>query len=217
MVLLVAGFVSGCAGTGPQASGDQSSLNATSQVALVTAPALLPADPKDPWRDLIIEASDRFDVPQAWIRAVMHRESGGRATVNGKAITSTAGAVGLMQVMPSTYAELRDRHGLGPSAADPRDNIMAGTAYLREMYDLFGSPGFLAAYNCGPACYEAVKAGKQRLPRETRAYVAALSPVVARTAPRGTGGEPAQTPVMVASSLPANRPEPARSPAPSPV
>ena len=119
------------------------------------------------------------------------QESGGRATVKGKAITSPAGAVGLMQVMPATYAELRDRHGLGPTPTDPRDNIMAGTAYLREMYDQFGSPGFLAAYNCGPACFTAVQAGRQRLPKETRQYVAALAPVVAKTAPRGTGGETA--------------------------
>ena len=74
---------------------------------------------------------------------------------------------------------------------EPHDNIMAGTAYLREMYDQFGTPGFLAAYNCGPACYSAVQAGRQRLPKETRQYVAALAPVVAKTAPRGTGGEPA--------------------------
>ena len=166
------------------------SLAAPAQVALVT-PEPAPPDPKDPWRDLIAEASGRFDVPEQWIRAVMHRESGGRATVKGKPITSPAGAVGLMQVMPATYAELRDRHGLGPTPADPRDNIMAGTAYLREMYDQFGSPGFLGAYNCGPACYTAVQAGRQRLPKETRQYIAALAPVVAKTAPRGTGGEPA--------------------------
>jgi hypothetical protein len=166
-------------------------------------PEPLPLDPKDPWRDLIAEASDRFDVPEQWIRAVMRRESGGRATVNGKPITSPAGAVGLMQVMPATYAELRERHGLGPTPADPRDNIMAGTAYLREMYDQFGSPGFLAAYNCGPACLNAVKAGRQRMPRETRQYVAALAPIVAKTVPRGTGGEPVrETTVMVAAAEP---------------
>jgi hypothetical protein len=140
----------------------------------------------------------------------MHRESGGRATVKGKPITSPAGAIGLMQVMPATYAELRDRHGLGPTPTDPRDNIMAGTAYLREMYDQFGSPGFLAAYNCGPACYNAVQAGRQRLPKETRQYVAALAPVVAKTAPRGTGGDTAPAAAMVAAAeppKPVSRPE----------
>ena len=32
----------------------------------------------------------------------------------------------------------------------PHNNILAGTAYMREMYDVYGSPGFLAAYNAGP-------------------------------------------------------------------
>jgi hypothetical protein len=200
MVLLLGSFVSGCA-TSEMSGASDPSLAAPAQVALVT-PEPMPPDPKDPWRDLIAEASGRFDVPEQWIRAVMHRESGGRATVKGKPITSPAGAVGLMQVMPATYAELRDRHGLGPTPADPRDNIMAGTAYLREMYDQFGSPGFLGAYNCGPACYTAVQAGRQRLPKETRQYIAALAPVVAKTAPRGTGGEPTAEAVMVAAAEP---------------
>jgi hypothetical protein len=208
MVLLLGSFVSGCA-TSEQGSVSEQSLAAPTQVVL-TMPEPTPPDPKDPWRDLIAEASGRFDVPEQWIRAVMHRESGGRATVKGKPITSPAGAVGLMQVMPATYAELRDRHGLGPTPADPRDNIMAGTAYLREMYDQFGSPGFLAAYNCGPACYSAVQAGRQRLPRETKQYVAALAPVVAKTTPRGTGGEPATEAIMVAAAEP---PKPAPRPA----
>ena len=203
MVLLLGGLVSGCASTGQIGASGPSAMEPVQVAALAPAPAL-PPDPKDPWRDLIAEAAERFDVPEQWIRAVMHRESGGRATVNGRPITSPAGAIGLMQVMPATYAELSERHGLGPSPTDPHDNIMAGTAYIREMYDQFGSPGFLAAYNCGPACYSAVQAGRQRLPRETRLYMAALAPVVGRTAPRGTDGIPA-APVLVAA---ADRPNP---------
>jgi len=126
----------------------------------------------------IREASRRFDVPEPWIRAVIMRESSGRHMVNGRIITSRAGALGLMQVMPGTYDLMRNAYGLGPDPADPRDNILAGTAYIREMYDLFGAPGFLAAYNCGPACYANHLAGKQRLPQETRSYLAALTPTV---------------------------------------
>ncbi|QQP88540.1 transglycosylase SLT domain-containing protein [Skermanella sp. TT6] len=208
MVLLLGGLVSGCASTGQTGVSGPAALEPIQVAALAPAP-VLPPDPKDPWRDLIAEAAERFDVPEQWIRAVMHRESGGRATVNGRPITSPAGAIGLMQVMPATYAELSERHGLGPSPTDPRDNIMAGTAYIREMYDQFGSPGFLAAYNCGPACYTAVQAGRQRLPRETRQYMAALAPVVGRTAPRGTDGVPA---VLVAA---ADRPKPVPSAKPA--
>lgn len=128
-----------------------------------------------PWIDHVREASERFGLPESLIRAVLLFESGGRLLADNRPITSRKGAVGLMQVMPRTYAMLRERHDLGANPANPRNNILAGTAYLREMYDRYGSPGFLAAYNCGPGCYEASLAGRQKLPRETRAYVAALT------------------------------------------
>src|SRR3546814_10296010 len=118
----------------------------------------------------IEEAVRRFGIPAAWIRAVMRAESAGDV----RAISS-AGAMGLMQIMPDTWAELRVRHRLGRDPYDPRDNILAGAAYLREMYDRYGPPGFLAAYNAGPGRYEEYLAGRP-LPAETRAYVAALLP-----------------------------------------
>ena len=109
-----------------------------------------PGPPEDPWGPYIREASQKYRVPEQWVRAVMRQESGGREYLNGHPITSNAGAMGLMQVMPSTYASLADRYGLGGDPYEPHDNIMAGTAYIREMYEQFGSPGFLAAYNAGP-------------------------------------------------------------------
>jgi hypothetical protein len=126
----------------------------------------------NPYGAYIAEAAQRFGVPEAWIRAVMRVESAGDV----RAISS-AGAMGLMQVMPATWAELRVRHRLGGNPYDPRDNILAGAAYLREMHDRYGSPGFLAAYNAGPGRYEAYLAGRP-LPAETRAYVATLAPIV---------------------------------------
>ena len=102
------------------------------------------------WEPIIAEASARFDVPEAWIRRVMRSESGGRTTLNGKPITSSAGAMGLMQIMPGTYAGLRRRYGLGPDPYDPHDNIFAGTAYLREMQKRYGYPFLFAAYHAGP-------------------------------------------------------------------
>jgi SLT domain-containing protein len=124
----------------------------------------------DPYDAFIAQASQRFGMPERWIRAVMRVESAG----NVRAISS-AGAMGLMQIMPATWAELRVRHGLGTNPYDPRDNILAGAAYLREMFDRYGSPGFLAAYNAGPGRYEEYLAGRP-LPAETRAYVATLVP-----------------------------------------
>jgi soluble lytic murein transglycosylase-like protein len=119
----------------------------------------------------IAAASARFDLPERWIRAVIAAESAG----DPRAV-STAGAMGLMQIMPPTWAELRAAHGLGADPFDPRDNILAGTAYLRELYDRFGIRGFLAAYNAGPDRYARHLATGRPLPRETRAYVARLAP-----------------------------------------
>ncbi|MFG1293857.1 lytic transglycosylase domain-containing protein [Xanthobacter versatilis] len=124
----------------------------------------------DPFDAPIAEAAQRFGIPASWIRVVMRAESAVDATA-----VSPKGAMGLMQIMPETWAELRRRHRLGDDPFDPRDNILAGAAYLRELNDRYGAPGLLAAYHAGPARYEAYLAGRQ-LPAETRAYVAMLTP-----------------------------------------
>lgn len=139
----------------------------------VAAPAH--ADPVDQWRPYIDEAAARFGVPAAWIEQVMRAESGGRTVLAGRPITSRAGAMGLMQLMPGTWGELRAALGLGSDPHQPRDNILAGTLYLRRMYDRFGYPGCFAAYNAGPARYAAWLAGRAPLPGETRAYLASVA------------------------------------------
>ena len=156
---------------------------ATAQTVSVEGPSRA-----DSYATFITEAAQRFGVPEHWIRAVMRIESAGDV----RAISS-AGAMGLKQVMPATWADLRVRHRLGANPYDPRDNILAGAAYLREMHDRYGSPGFLAAYNAGPGRYEEYLAGRP-LPAETRAYVAALAPVI--------GGADALAPVTVAAANP---------------
>lgn len=131
-----------------------------------------------PYADHIADASRRFRIPTHWIAAVLRAESAG----DPRAVSS-AGAMGLMQVMPGTWAELRDRHRLGNDPFNVRDNIMAGAAYLREMLDRYGNVGaLLAAYNAGPGRYDEYLATGRALPAETRAYVAALAPIL--------GGEP---------------------------
>ena len=143
-----------------------------------------PGPPEDPWGPYVREASTRFDVPDAWIRSLMRVESGGRQYQNGQLITSGAGAMGLMQVMPGTYDELRARHNLGDDPFDPHDNIMAGVAYMREMYDIYGAPGFLAAYNAGPARLDDYLANNRPLPDETRRYVAMIGPNLQTARPK---------------------------------
>ena len=145
---------------------------------------VIPGPPSDPWGPYIREASAKFDMPETWIRALMRQESGGQLYRGGRLITSSAGAMGLMQVMPGTYAELRARHNLGPDPFDPHENIMAGVAYMREMYDMYGAPGFLAAYNAGPNRLDDYLANQRALPDETRHYVAAIGPSLAYASPR---------------------------------
>lgn len=128
------------------------------------------------WRPYIVEASERFGVPVAWIEAVMRAESRGRTHLKGRPIRSSAGAMGLMQLMPATWAEMRARLGLGRNPDDPRDNILAGTFYLRLMYERFGYPGLFGAYNAGPARYAEHLAGRRSLPRETVGYLASVAP-----------------------------------------
>lgn len=137
----------------------------------------VPGLPDDPWGPYIAEAAQRSGVPELWIREVMRQESGGRLYAgDGSLITSSAGAMGLMQVMPATYDRLRLRLGLGPDPYEPRDNILAGAAYLREMHDRFGSPYFLAAYNAGPDRVALYLAGAKILPDETENYLASIAP-----------------------------------------
>jgi soluble lytic murein transglycosylase-like protein len=115
-----------------------------------------------------------------------------RAESFGDARTiSRKGAIGLMQIMPETWAELRQRYHLGANPYDAYDNIVAGAAYLRELRDRYGIPGFLAAYNAGPARWEDHLATGRPLPAETRAYLARLAPIV--------GGGAADDAVLLAS------------------
>ncbi len=128
----------------------------------------------DPHADHIAEASQRFGIPERWIRAVLRAESAGDVRA-----VSMAGAMGLMQVMPDTWAGLRVRYRLGRDPYQPRDNIMAGTAYMRELWDRYGNVvAMLAAYNAGPARYDEHRSTGRPLPAETRAYVAALAPIL---------------------------------------
>jgi hypothetical protein len=153
-------------------------------VALLTGGGVADAEPiaakppsvaatADQVAGFVAESSQRFGIPASWIRAVMRAESFGDVRA-----LSPKGAMGLMQIMPATWAGLRLRYGLGADPYNAHDNIIAGAAYLRELHDRYGAPGFLAAYNAGPARYEDHLATGRPLPAETRAYVAVLAPLI---------------------------------------
>ena len=133
----------------------------------------------------VAEAAQRFGIPERWIYAVMRTESAGRIGA-----VSSAGAMGLMQLMPGTWARQRSRFGFGADPFDPRENILAGTSYLREMFDSYGADGFLAAYNAGPGRYEEWRDRGRPLPAETRNYVARIAPML----------QPGNTPTVVAGA-----------------
>jgi len=169
---------------------DRLSLPFIAAVTVIVAP--VQAASIDQWQSHINEASKRFGIPASWIRAVIGAESNG----DPHAI-SPEGALGLMQLMPGTWKELSTQHGLDSDPFDPSANIMAGTAYLKAMYDRFGHPGLFAAYHAGPTRYEAYLRGKRRLPRETQRYLATLAktpPHKLKRAPSGDLFVPLTTP-----------------------
>ncbi|RYG05416.1 MAG: lytic transglycosylase domain-containing protein [Caulobacteraceae bacterium] len=169
-------------------------------LVMVLAASPVAAQGVSQWREPVAEASSRFGIPAEWIERVMRIESAGRTRLAGRPIVSSAGAMGLMQLMPGTWAAMRDRLGLGPDPHHPRDNILAGSLYLRLMYDRYGHPGLFAAYNAGPGRYEQhLRAGRQ-LPAETRAYVAAITGPRPMTRAQGSAGR-LPTPMQASAPL----------------
>jgi cell division septation protein DedD len=177
--LAVLALLSACAGGGHQNARQEAAGYARHARSDYTPPG----PPSDPWGPYITEAAARFDVPERWVREVIRAESSGQLYQNGQLTTSPVGAMGLMQVMPGTYDDLRQEFALGDDPYDPHNNILAGTAYLRKMYDLYGSPGFLAAYNAGPGRLEDYLLRNRGLPDETRRYVAKIAPNIQGTQP----------------------------------
>jgi soluble lytic murein transglycosylase-like protein len=113
---------------------------------------------------IIQKASRRYGIDGGLIKAVIKAES----DFNPRAV-SPVGAQGLMQLMPSTA------RGLGVTDAfDPEQNVMAGTRFLKDMLQRYGGnvDEALAAYNWGPGNVD--RHGTDRLPRETRTYLATV-------------------------------------------
>jgi len=136
-----------------------------------------------PWEPFITEAAQRFEIPALWIRAILRSESAGCERLNRAPTTSEAGAMGLMQLLPATWNEYRQRLKLGDNAYDPKDNILVGAAYLRDLYDRFGWPGAAAAYHAGPERYEDARTHAKPLPNATLEYLARVERAMTQKPP----------------------------------
>ncbi len=162
----------------PQTSAVPKKLSVMPDISRVFAQetAMTPAALMARWEPIIVAASREFHVSKDWIRAVMRRESGGRTMLDERfPITSDAGAMGLMQVMPQTYRDMRAAYRLGTDPYNPHDNIYAGAAYLAELHRKYGYPGMFAAYNDGPGNWEDHLYRGRSLPAETVAYVGKIA------------------------------------------
>lgn len=153
--------------------------------------AMGPAQLVDRWKLFIDQAARRMGVPNEWIRAVMIEESGGRTLqAENTPTVSAAGAMGLMQLMPETWREMRQIYNLGNDPNDPHDNILAGAAYLRELFWEYGYPGMFAAYNDGPQNIEAHRRASEMLPQETSKYIVDIAAILQRSAAKGAKPTP---------------------------
>ena len=126
--------------------------------------------PPSAYDHLIDEAARRYQIDPALVRAVITVES-----AFDPLAVSTAGAQGLMQLMPALAEELGVQN-----AFDPRENIMAGTRYLSYLLDVHKGniPLALASYNAGPGNVDRYKGVPPF--EETRRYVKAITGILAR-------------------------------------
>ena len=135
-----------------------------------------PIDAQSAYDDIVAEAARLYELDPHMIRAVMQAESG----FNAMAV-SPVGALGLMQLMPAVAAEL----GV-TDALDPRQNIMAGSRYLRQLLDAHrGNVRLaLASYNAGPG--NVAKYGAIPPFKETQNYVKKVTALLSDARARAT-------------------------------
>jgi soluble lytic murein transglycosylase-like protein len=125
---------------------------------------------------LLNAAAARYNVPPALAIAVANQESGGNQfNSSGGVLTSSAGAMGVMQLEPATAA------GLGVDPTDTAQNIDGGVRYLSQLLNQFNGDQSLAlaAYNWGPGNIS--KNGLNNWPTETVNYVSSILSSIGNT------------------------------------
>jgi soluble lytic murein transglycosylase-like protein len=104
------------------------------------------------------------------VQAVIQRESGGRQVdKNGNTLKSSAGALGLMQLMPATAAQ----YGVNPN--DATQNVQGGSAYLSDLFQKYGNWfDALSAYNWGPGNVDRAMASGANYPPQVQSYATGI-------------------------------------------
>ena len=170
------------AGTGAQASSTQLlnflGINTTRRLGgfdpggfAVTAPSnagqpWTPPPAAAPYMNWIHQATAKYNLPPLLLARQLQEESGYRPDVIDGTVTSSAGAVGIAQLIPRYFPNVNPR--------DPQQSIFAAAQYMHQLYGDFGSWKLaLAAYNWGPGNVKAH--GMNGAPAETQRYVAQIS------------------------------------------
>jgi soluble lytic murein transglycosylase-like protein len=147
----------------------QMMINAPKKGDYVMPPLDAPKRGGHKYEDMVIKEAQRIGLDPSIAVHALYKETGNLK--NPETAKSSAGAIGVMQLMPKTAKEL----GVDPLV--PEDNVRGGVMYLKKMYDKYQDPTLaLAAYNAGPGRLDkALKSGQgiAGLSRETQNYVVA--------------------------------------------
>ena len=151
-------------------------------------------DPGNPYVQAIYDASNKYGVDPNFALNIFHQESG----INPNIHDSSAGAIGIGQLMPATAK------GLGVDPRDPMQNIDGSVHYMKQMQDQFQDPQLTAAaYNAGPNRVNDFVTKGRPLPNETTDYVNKVtgSPINQAFAQSGTRPMPDPSQPVMAQAM----------------
>jgi soluble lytic murein transglycosylase-like protein len=145
------------------------------------AKILVPSTVPDEDLDLMCEAADEFNIPYFIFFRLIQKESSFTWLKNGKIITSSAGAQGYTQLMPTTFSSYCEKMDIEDNIMTPKNNLRIGAKLLSDLYQMYNAAGDrtnyetwkkpLMAYNAG--CGN-VASGKADSFSETKNYVAVI-------------------------------------------
>lgn len=125
------------------------------------------------WAPVIAAAEQQYGIPTGLLARQAYEESGYQTNVINGTQPSSAGALGILQLMPQYFTSVQVPIPFSTGAIEGQ--IAQAAGYLRQLYNQFGNWGYaLAAYNAGPGTVQNVLAGTQTLPAQTQNYVSQI-------------------------------------------